>query len=212
MSTTYKQQIAGIVLAAGRSSRMGQPKQLLDWHGMPLVRVAVVQALDAHLDDIVVVTGGAHQDVERALAGLPVRLVQNARFAEGQSTSLHAGIMALRPDTAAAIVMLGDQPFVSAAIIDALADAWRAGAARIIAPSYRGRRGNPVLFDRTLFAELLAIGGDQGARELLTRRKDAVQLVPFDDDRPLLDIDTPEDLALALRIHERRPYHETTDE
>jgi molybdenum cofactor cytidylyltransferase len=189
--------IAAIVLAAGRSSRMGRPKQLVDWHGRPLVRAVVEQALAARLDEIVLVTGNAREQVEQAVSGLPVRLEHNPRYAEGQSTSLRAGVAALGPQCSAAIVLLGDQPFVSAAILRALIDAWQGGGACIVAPSYRGQRGNPVLFERALFPELQQISGDQGARELLQRRRADVRLVEIDDDRPLIDIDTPEDYARA---------------
>lgn len=172
---------------------MGRPKQLLDWGGLPLVRVATEQALAAHVSQVLVVVGSAYDTVAQALAGLPVELVANPDYAAGQSTSLRAGIAALGPEVAATVVMLGDQPFVTAAIVNALIDAWRAGSAAIVAPTYRGERGNPVLFDRSIFPELLAVTGDQGARGVLRAHASEVQLVPFDDDRPLADIDTPEE-------------------
>ncbi len=193
MCGTMTEQIAAIILAAGASSRMGRPKQLLDWGGRPLVRVAAEQALAARLDDVIVVVGGAGGAVTAALAGLPLRVIDNPAYAEGQSTSLRAGVAALGPAVAAAVVMLGDQPFVTAAIVERLIAEWRATGAAIVAPSYRGRRGNPVLFARAIFPELLAITGDQGARAILAAHAADLRLVPFDDDRPLADIDTPAD-------------------
>lgn len=193
MRGTMTDQIAAIILAAGASSRMGRPKQLLDWGGRPLVRVAAEQALVARLDDVIVVVGGAGGAVAAALAGLALHIVDNPAFAEGQSTSLRAGVAALGPAVAAAVVMLGDQPFVTAAIVDRLIAEWRATGAAIVAPSYRGRRGNPVLFSRAIFPELLAVAGDQGARAILAAHAADLRLVPFDDDRPLADIDTPAD-------------------
>jgi len=193
--------VSGIILAAGASSRMGRPKQLLDWGGRPLVRVAAEAALAARLAPVLVVVGHARPEVEAALVGLPLHIVANSDFAAGQSTSLRAGVAALGPQVAAAVVLLGDQPFVTAAIVERLVAAWRAGRSPIVAPDYAGQRGTPVLFDRTVFPELLAIRGDQGARALLAADPSRVQIVPFDDPRPLADIDTPDDYD-RLRIQE----------
>lgn len=194
--------IAGIILAAGTSSRMGRPKQLLDWGERPLVRAIAETACTARLDEVIVVTRSADGAVTAALADLPVRIAPNPLAAAGQSTSLHAGIAALSPSIAAAVILLGDQPFVTAAIIEALVNAWRDHRAPIIAPVFAGTRGNPVLFDRSVFAELLAIEGDQGARGVIARNPARVHCVHFDDDRPLLDIDTPEAYAYARLVLE----------
>lgn len=192
--------IAGIILAAGSSSRMGQPKQLLDWGGRPLVRVIAATALTAALDEVIVVTAGADTAVAAALADLPLRIVPNSRAEEGLSTSLRASIAALSAGVAAALILLGDQPFVTVAIIKALVDAWRDRRAPVVAPVFAGVRGNPVLFDRSVFAELLTIEGDQGARGVIARDPARVHLVYFDDERPLLDIDTPEAYMRARRL------------
>jgi molybdenum cofactor cytidylyltransferase len=187
--------ITFLILAAGASSRMGQPKQLLDWGGIPLVRVVVLEALAAQPGEVVVVTGAAHQEVTHALAGLPIRIVANTAYPGGQSTSLHAGIAALSTDSAAVLVLLGDQPFVSAAIIGQICEAYTATNAAIVAPRYAGTRGNPVLFSKRFFAELMAVSGDQGARTLLAAHPEHISYVDFDDERPLVDIDTPEAYA-----------------
>jgi molybdenum cofactor cytidylyltransferase len=185
--------IAGIILAAGSASRMGRPKQLLDWGGRPLVRAVAEHALAARLDRVLVVVGAASDAVATTLADLPVELIENPAYAEGQSTSLRAGIAALTPDVGAALVLLGDQPFVSPAIITRIVEDWRASGAVIVAPVYRGQRGNPVLFAQRVFDELLAIEGDRGARAILAADPARVRMVTFDDDRPLADIDTPDD-------------------
>ena len=117
----------------------------------------------------------------------------NADYAAGQSTSLRAGIAALGSEADAAMVLLGDQPFVSAAIVERLVAEWRASRAPIVAPVYAGQRGNPVLFTRTVFPELLAVQGDQGARAVLAADQSRIRLIPFEDPRPLADIDTQED-------------------
>jgi molybdenum cofactor cytidylyltransferase len=194
--------VSGVLLAAGSSRRMGRPKQLLDWGGSPLVRVAAEQALAAGLQELIVVTGAAHAEIAAALAGLPLRLVYNPEHAQGQSTSLRAGIGALGQQAAATLVLLGDQPFVTAAIVGRIVGAWRASGAPIVAPRYRGTRGNPVLFARELFPELLAVTGDQGARAILAARSSTIHFVDIDDDRPLADIDTPDDYIRATQDRE----------
>ncbi len=189
--------VAAIILAAGRSTRMGQPKQLLDWGGVPLVRVVVGHALASGVHTVYVVTGEASQAVERALAGLPVTCVENADYATGQASSLRVGVAALPAEAHAACVLLGDQPFVTPEIIDSLIAAWHETHAAIVAPQYGRQRGNPVLFSSSVFPELLAVEGDQGARALLQADPTRIQLVSFADTRPLQDIDSPEDYARA---------------
>jgi len=193
--------VAALILAAGASSRMGSPKQLLDWEGQPLVRAAAEVALAARLEPLLVVVGGAQAAVADALAGLPLRIIANPDYAAGQSTSLRAGIAALGQDADAVVVLLGDQPFVTAAIVERLVAEWQASGAAIVAPTYAGQRGNPVLFAHAVFPELLAVEGDQGARSVLAADRARVRLVAFDNPRPLADIDTPEDYA---RLREGR--------
>lgn len=194
-------QIAGIILAAGAAARMGQPKQLLDWCGQPLVRAVAAEALAAQLAHVLVVLGSAAGAVVQALAGLPLTLVCNPDYAQGQSTSLRAGMAALPEGVDAAVMLLVDQPFVSAAIIDRLIEEWHRSRAPIVQPVYRGQPGNPVLFARALFSELLTVRGDRGARELIRANPARVLHVAFDDDRPLFDIDTPEAYAAARARH-----------
>jgi molybdenum cofactor cytidylyltransferase len=184
---------AALILAAGASTRLGRPKQLLDWAGRPLARAVAEVALAAGLDPVIAVVGAASRQVTAALAGLPLRIVENPAYMQGQSTSLRAGVAALPADAAAALVLLADQPFVTAAIVARIVAEWRAHGSAIVAPAYAGQRGNPVLFDRTVFPELLAVEGDQGARAILAANPSRIRLVRFDDPRPLIDIDTSED-------------------
>jgi molybdenum cofactor cytidylyltransferase len=184
--------ITGILLAAGRSTRMGQPKLLLPWGNIQLVRHVAQIALRSVLDDLLVVTGHRAEHVQAALAGLPVTLVHNEAFLDGQSTSVRAGIAALSDDAEAAVILLADQPLLRSATIDALIKAYRAHHPPIVAPQYQGQRGNPVLFDRMLFPALLAIQGDQGARPVLQTHRQQIHLVDVADNGVLLDLDTPD--------------------
>lgn len=196
--------IAAIVLAAGASTRMGRQKLTLPMRdGRPLVRLAVGQVLAAGLDDVVVVTGRDAEAVALALAPLPVRTVVNPRYAEGQSTSLRAGLDALRSGTAAAVVALADQPLPDPYIIRRLAATFRTTGRPIVVPVYRDGRGNPVLFAAAVFGELRAVTGDRGGREVIARDPTRVAEVPIDLAMPA-DIDTPEDYEAARRTGEPR--------
>jgi molybdenum cofactor cytidylyltransferase len=187
-----------VILAAGTSSRLGRPKQLLDLGGQPLVSHAVRAAMDAGLHEIVVVIGNQAERVAAALHGLPVQTVVNSRFAEGQGTSVSAGIAAVDPESEAAIVLLGDQPGVRPETIRAVAKAFAIEHPAIAAPVYGNIMGNPVLFRRDLFPELVALSGDEGARSLVRTRMSDVLRVPVAGDAPPPDIDTEEDYRSVL--------------
>ena len=184
--------IAGILLAAGRSQRMGQPKLLLPWHGVPLVRHVARLALRSGIDELIVVIGYRAAHVSAALADLPLRIVENEHFLEGQSTSLRAGLAAVSATTDAAIVLLADQPLLRPATIDALVRCYQEHAPLAVVPRYQGQRGNPVLFARTLFPALQTISGDQGARAVIHEHQDRVQWLDTADQGVLLDVDTPD--------------------
>jgi molybdenum cofactor cytidylyltransferase len=189
--------IAAVVLAAGRSTRMrGSNKLLAEIGGKPLIRIAAEQAVASKAKPVIVVTGHERERVEAALKGLPVRLVHNPQFAEGLGTSVRAGIAAVPPQADAAIISLGDMPQVDAALIDRLIAAFdpEKGALAVV-PSIDGKRGNPVLWSRRFFPELMAIEGDVGGRHLIGRYGEAVVDVPVSDKGALVDIDTPEALV-----------------
>jgi molybdenum cofactor cytidylyltransferase len=188
--------IAAVVLAAGFARRMGRQKLLLDLKGKPVVCWSV-EAVLPHVGDCVVVTGQDDAGVRAALAGLPVRFAVNPRPEEGQGSSIAVGIAALKPGTTAALVVLGDQPRTPAEVVPALLAAQGRGAKAIVAPSYRGTRGTPVLFRAEVFAELAALGGDEGARAIVAARPERVETLPFETAMPP-DVDTPEDFA---RLH-----------
>jgi molybdenum cofactor cytidylyltransferase len=211
--------IAGIILAAGSSSRLGRPKQLLSVGGAPLIRHTVRRALQSSLDEVLVVVGFEGEAVRRALGDLPVRIVENPEAASGQSTSVVAGIEALQELATptrlgiaieAVVFLLGDQPGVEPKVIDALVAAWHETRAPVVAPRYTGGIGNPVLFDRRVFPELIALGGDVGARAIVRKYHAAgdLVLVPVDHAAPP-DVDTEADYAALLQsfsgdVDERR--------
>ena len=186
--------IAALVLAAGRSSRMGGANKLLaEIGGRPLVRIAVEQALASRARPVIVVTGHQRERVEAALSGLPVDFVHNARFADGLGTSLKAGIAALPAQADGVVVCLGDMPQVDAAMIDRLIEALDPAKGALIAvPTIDGQRGNPVVWSRRFFSDLMAVEGDVGARALIGRYTEAVAEVPFSGKAALTDVDTPD--------------------
>jgi len=197
--------VAAVVLGAGRSSRMGGPNKLLaEIGGRPLIRIVVEQVLASKARPVIVVTGHERERVEAALQGLPVKLVHNPDFAEGLGTSLKAGIAALPADVDGVIVCLGDMPQVDAGLIDRLIDALDPDKGALAAvPTIDGKRGNPVVWSRRFFPDLMAVEGDVGARHLIGRYAEAVAEVPVSGAAALIDVDTPEALAAVKRELER---------
>ncbi len=177
---------------------MGQPKLLLPWHGRPVIRHVTETALAATLSEVIVVTGHAPDEIAHALAGSSVRVVHNSDYDSGLGSSLAAGVKALPGGVAAALIILGDQPMLTAAVIDRMIEVFHETAAPIVAAGAAGRRGNPVLFARELFPALQEITGDTGARAIIEAHRERVQVVEVDE-RVLEDIDTPETYAALLR-------------
>jgi molybdenum cofactor cytidylyltransferase len=193
----HPKRIAAVVLAAGRSTRMRGPNKLLaEIARRPLVRIVAEEALASRADPVIVVAGHQRAEVEKALAGLRVRIVHNPDFAEGLGTSLRAGIAAVPADSDAAIVCLGDMPRVDAALMNRLIAAFDPDrGALVVVPTFEGKRGNPVLWSRRFFPDLMAIEGDVGARHLIGRYSEAVAEVPVEGKAALVDVDTPEALS-----------------
>jgi molybdenum cofactor cytidylyltransferase len=197
--------VAALVLAAGRSTRMGGPNKLLaEIGGRALVRIAVDEALASRASPVVVVTGHQREHVEAALQGAKVKTVHNPDYAEGLSTSLRTGLNALPADVDGVVVLLADMPQVDVTLIDRLIAAFdpEKGALAVV-PTIEGKRGNPVLWSRRFFPELAAVEGDVGARHLIGRYAEAVVEVPVTGSAALADVDTPEALNLARRELER---------
>jgi molybdenum cofactor cytidylyltransferase len=197
--------VAAVVLAAGRSTRMGAVnKMLAEIGGKPLVRIAAEQAIASHAKPVIVVTGHEREKVEAALDGLPVRLVHNPDFVDGLGTSLGTGIAAVPEEADAAIVCLGDMPQVDAALINRLVAAFDPErGALVVVPSINGRRGNPVVWSRRFFHDLMSIQGDIGARYLIGNYAEVVVEVPVAGEAALTDVDTPESLSAVKSEIER---------
>ncbi|MCU0944845.1 MAG: molybdopterin-binding/glycosyltransferase family 2 protein [Rubritepida sp.] len=193
-------QVAGLVLAAGRSRRMAPLNKLLvaDRQGVAMVTRVVDNVLASGVRPVLVVTGHERERVQEALAGRPVIFVHADDYAEGLSASLKAGIAALPPEAEGVLVALGDMPLVDPAVMARLLAAFDPEEGRaIVQPTYRGKQGNPVLWGREFFGEMGAITGDVGARQLVGRHADRLVEVEVPDDGVLRDFDTVESLKSA---------------
>ena len=188
--------IAGIVLAAGESSRYGKAKQLLDWRGEPFVRAVTRTAKAAGLFPVVVVSGAHADEIESAVMDLGAEVANNSHWQSGQGSSIHTGLIQLQKAERAgrrvggAIFLLADQPQVTHSILRALIEKHAEGLYPVVAPMVMDRRANPVLFDRSTFKDLATLEGDMGGRAIF--HKHHVEYLPWHDDRLLLDVDTPE--------------------
>jgi len=195
--------VAAIVLAAGRSTRMAPANKLLATlpDGETMIARTVDHVLGSGARPVIVVTGHAAAAVRRALGERKIRLVHAADYAEGMAASLRAGIAALPASAGAALICLGDMPLVGPEILDGIIAAFDPTEGReIVLPSFAGKRGNPVLWGRRFFPELLRLSGDIGARQILVDYMESVVEVPAETDAVLQDFDTPEALAaLAAR-------------
>jgi molybdenum cofactor cytidylyltransferase len=180
------------VLAAGGSSRLGRPKQLLVLDGEPLVRRAARAAIEAGLAPVVVVVGAHEAEVRAALAGLPVEIAPNAAWERGMAGSVRIGVARLAAEGAgAAALLVCDQPGVTAAHLRALDDALRTSGAPIAASAYAGAHGVPAVFAASLFEELSGLAGDRGARAVIARDPSRVVAVALAGGE--LDVDEPGD-------------------
>lgn len=193
--------VTAVMLAAGGSTRMrGETKQLLPWGEGTLVHNAVRVTQQARVSDIVVVTGNRADDVARALGETNARIVFNPEWASGRASSVRAGIHALHENTAAAIFVNADQPFLTAVMLDEIIARYASARAPIIVPTFDGQPGSPVLFARELFDELAALQGDVGGKVLLEKYRALVERVAIADSRAALDLDTPEEYARAREL------------
>ena len=190
--------VCGVLLAAGTSSRFGGDNKLLaDIGGMPLIRHVAKRLLKSRLAAIIVVTGFEADSVKDALSGLDLRFAHNPDFHSGIASSLRRGIADVDKDASGAMIVLGDMPGVTTELVDELVEAFEgAQGEKITFPvTSDGRQGNPVIWPKRFFADLLALTGDTGAKRLIAENRDDALGVPVPDDAVLRDIDAPEDVG-----------------
>jgi len=196
--------VAGILLAAGTSSRMGTNKMLLEIDGESLLRRAARRGLEASLDPLFVVLGHEAERARREIADLPCRPVFNEHYELGISSSLRAGVAALPPECGAAIVLLADMPHVTPEMLAALVSHYRKTGARLVASQYGGVFAPPVLYDASLFPELAVVSDARCAQQVVKRHLDEAVVLAWPEDR-LEDLDRPEDVARLRSGLPRQP-------
>lgn len=187
--------ISAILLAAGQSTRMGRPKQLLPWKGKPLLHHSLESIIGSDADEAILVLGHEADRIRETLPALPIKIVINPDYNEGMASSLRQGLLAMDPGSEAFMVFLADQPGIGPEIINALIRAFRNADPRrgIVRPVYRGRRGHPVLIGARYLKEALQLRGDVGARRILMDHPGDILEVDVDQDAVLKDIDTPDE-------------------
>ncbi len=185
--------VAGIILAAGGSSRFGRPKQLLEWRGQPFIRHVVLRCLNSGLQPVIVVVGEKAAEIRTAIADLAVQIAHNSEWSQGLSRSIRTGLAALPSRVGGALFLMSDVPQVPSALIERLMVVKRRAAVAILAPRTEEGYANPVLFDRVCFDDLMRLSGDRGGKALFQRY--TVKDIPWANVQQLRDIDTPADYA-----------------
>jgi len=196
--------IAAIVLAAGVSSRMGRPKQTLPLSGVPMLERVLEIFRKSNVGRVVVVLGANEDEVRKHVKFADELVVINPKFAEGMSSSLRFGLKHVGTEVDAVIIALGDQPFVLPTTIDKMVETYKQSGARIVIPTYQGARGNPVLFDKSVFPRIARIRGDMGAKTVVQKNAADVLEVEVPDRGVLVDIDTPSDLGRRMKVREKK--------
>jgi molybdenum cofactor cytidylyltransferase len=186
--------VAAVVLAAGKSTRMGRPKLALPVHGTPMIRRAVQAALASRCRDVIVVLGANAEVYEPLLDGLQVRIVRNPDPSEGMGSSIRTGVEAISPDADGVVILLADQPFITPQVIDRLLDVAVADKKRIVASAYQKTAGPPAYFHRALFLDLLTLEGDRGARSVIEAYPKEGVALPLPE-AASVDIDSADDFA-----------------
>ena len=197
MSLSAHRKITGIILAAGRSTRMEKTKQLLPFGDSTILGTVIENALESDLDGITLVLGHEHKKIKNSLKeqfrSYRFRIVVNPDYEKGQSTSLICGIKSIDSKTDAAMFLLGDLPCVGPRTIDQIISGFDPAFSDIVVPCFKGKRGNPVIISQALFPELETISADTGARTLFSKYQNRLLKIEVDDPGILMDIDTPDD-------------------
>ena len=196
MSLKKKAKIAGLIMAAGGSSRLDSPKQLLKWGNTVLINHCIEVIIQAEIHPITVVLGSRAEEISAVLDLSGIEMLLNPRWQDGMSTSIICGLNSLPEDIDGSFIFLADQPFITKELIRAIISKFDKTDSEIVAPRVNGQQCNPVLFRRSFFPELLTISGDRGAKSLISQHK--VAWVDWPDERLLLDIDSIEDYRSAL--------------
>ncbi len=190
--------IGVLVLAAGQAARMGHPKQIIPWEGKPLIRHIVNIASSLPLEQLVVVTGAYSEVVTNALTGSSARCLFCPQWQEGMAASLRTGLehlMSHSPELSGLLLLLGDQPLVTASYLQTLLSVFQTRDTLFVASAYAGTTGPPAVFSSALFPELLEIRGDQGAKRILEIHRGRGIVLPFE--QGAIDLDTPEDVLYS---------------
>ena len=211
MTTRNNARVGAIILAAGMSTRMGEAKQLLRLGESTVLGQTLENVRGAAVDEIVLVLGFSAETIRQqlpvsAIEGLKV--VVNRNYRQGMASSLRAGLSALDPRIDAALIVLADQPFIRPETLDRIVDRYRRSHAQIVIPSYKGFRGNPVLLDRSVFPEVMALEGDIGCRAIFGSHSEGIVKVEVEDVGILLDIDNKDDYERLRRFGQSRQEDE----
>jgi molybdenum cofactor cytidylyltransferase len=190
--------LSAIILAAGESKRMGKPKQLMPLGNSTLLEQAIDNLLNSSVDETIVVLGHKAEEITEKIANKPVKVVINPDYQQGMSTSIIAGLIMVDPRSQAVMLALGDQPLVTSRTINQLIEAFIKHNKGIAVPTYRGRRGHPIIFDIKYKAELFKLKGDIGGREIIQNYPKDVFMVAVDSESVISDIDTKEDYQSQL--------------
>ena len=190
--------LSAIILAAGESKRMGKPKQLLPLGKSTLLEQAIDNLLNSSVDETIVVLGHKAEEITEKIANKPVKVVINPDYQQGMSTSIVAGLIMVDPRSQAVMLALGDQPLVTSRTINQLIEAFNKNRKGIAVPTYRGRRGHPIIFDIKYKVELFKLKGDIGGREIIQNHPKDVFMVAVDSESVISDIDTQEDYKANL--------------
>ncbi len=191
--------VAGLVLAAGRSSRMGADKALLEYRGLSFLDTILTNLREAGLDPVAVVLGHHAAEIQRAVPLHHTQVIVNSNYPLGQTSSLQAGLRGLNAEKIGGILLcLVDHPLVSAQVMRQICTAYSESGAPVVVPRYRGQRGHPVLIGRALFGELLDLRPDEGANGIIHNYQAATHWLDVEDASVTLDVDEPGDYARLL--------------
>lgn len=191
--------ISAIVLAAGLSARMGQPKLALPWGNTTVLGQVVSTLENTQIGEIILVTGANRESLKDLLVGKPVRFEHNPDYANGEMlSSVKAGLLSLDENSRGALIVLGDQPQIQRLVVERVIDAFYTRRSPIVVPSYNRRRGHPWLVDRSLWPQILAINPPATLRDFLEEQQELIEYLPVEDDSILRDLDTPQDYLREL--------------